>query len=553
MAYDAGKAFARIEDQLIDSMMRNLKRHLAEENAEGFDWSQWQTEQLRYLEEYRRKNAKTFGLQFDSINRKMQQAIAEAEAQGQKAEELNILRALAQSKSLQRRKAAEAAVQGAGDAFFRVNDRKLGSSLSAAQNDLQRAEYAILRRSNDQYRKIIFDAQMYANTGAGTVQQAVDMATKDFLSRGIDSIVYKNGARHTISDYADMYVRTAERRAYLMGEGQKRQEWGEQLVIVNKRGGQPCPQCQKWIGKILVDDVYSGGKPDGKHTLLSEAMAEGFLHPRCKDGFTTYFPGISSAPDPVTKREMKAAVKAEQEENQENYAARQAEKYGRLAQYSLDPENRRRYQARAEEWKKVYREEPIEKQEKPDIIKNIQLPPGLSEVSGMTEEIQAEIGKAMDTLKEQYRISLDRIGLESLGSGYETTPFQYQPMNLGGFLSSRIVINADYNFNDSLEAYEARIMRNYNRGVLAAKNIEDLLAHELAHVMTFQDCERYSVFLERESEVRIAFVRGISDYADSTYDGAESIAEAFVRKRNGEPIPVAAEDLLRKYIERWRR
>lgn len=146
------------------------------------------------------------------------------------------------------------------------------------------------------------------------------------------------------------HPRTAERRAYLTGEGKKRQEWGEQLVIVNKRGGSPCPHCLKWVGKILIDDVYSGGKPDGKHQLLSEAMAEGFLHPRCKDGFTTYFPGISSAPDPVTRSEVREAVKAEQEENRENYAQRQAEKYGRLAQYSLDPENRRRYQARAEEW-----------------------------------------------------------------------------------------------------------------------------------------------------------------------------------------------------------
>lgn len=352
MAYDAGKAFARIEDQLIDSMMRNLKRHLAEESAEDFDWSQWQTEQLRYLEEYRRKNAKKFGPQFDSINRKMQQAIAEAEAQGQKAEELNILRNLADSKTLQRRKAEEATVGGAGDAFFRVNDHKLDSLLTATQNDLQRAEYAVLRRADDQYRRIIFDAQMYANTGAGTVQQAVDMATKDFLSRGIDSIVYKNGSRHTISDYADMYIRTAERRAYLTGEGKKRQEWGEQLVIVNKRGGSPCPHCLKWVGKILIDDVYSGGKPDGKHTLLSEAMADGFLHPRCKDGFTTYFPGISSTPDPVTKDEMREAVQAEQEENREAYAERQAEKYGRLAKYSLDDDNKRVAEHRAEEWRR---------------------------------------------------------------------------------------------------------------------------------------------------------------------------------------------------------
>ena len=253
-------------------------------------------------------------------------------------------------------------ISGAGDAFFRINDRKLEALLNATQNDMQRAEYAVLRRTNDQYRQIIFDAQVYANTGAGTVEKAVDMATHDFLSRGIDCIEYKNGARHTISDYADMYIRTAERRANLMGEGRKRQEWGVGLVIVNRRGtmtggnhGRACPQCIPWLGKVLVDDVYSGGKPDGVHPLLSDAMAAGFLHPRCRDKPTTYFPGISSAPDPATRREIRDAVEAEKEESRENYVQRQAEKFQRLEKYSLDPENRQKYAARAGEWKEAER------------------------------------------------------------------------------------------------------------------------------------------------------------------------------------------------------
>ncbi len=351
--YDVGLAFARIEDELIASMMRNLKRHLDEEKEEGFDWSQWQVEQLKYLNEYRRRNKKKYGPQFKDINQKMVESIREAEKQGQKEEELRILQSIADDKKIRRRYAnRQPSIEAQGDAFFRTNDKKLEALVEATQNDMQKAEQAVLRRSNDQYRQIIYDAQVYANTGAGTPQKAIDMATKDFLSRGIDSIVYKNGARHTISDYADMYIRTAERRATLMGEGKKRQEWGEQLVIVNKRGGHPCPKCAEWVGKILIDDVYSGGKPDGKHKLLSEAMAEGLYHPRCKDGHTTYIPGISKTPDPVTAKELKEAEKAEAKEAREQLAERQTEKYERLAEYSLDPDNKRIYEARAEVWKR---------------------------------------------------------------------------------------------------------------------------------------------------------------------------------------------------------
>lgn len=355
--YDVGLAFARIEDELIASMMRNLKRHLKEEEDEGFDWSQWQVEQLKHLNEFRRKNKKKYGEQFKDINRKMVEVIREAEEQGQKEEELRILQSISENKKIRKRYANKPiSIEAQGDAFFRVNGRKLDALAEATQNDMQKAEQAVLRRANDQYRKIIFDAQVYANTGAGTIEKAVDMATKDFLAKGIDSIVYKDGSRHTISDYADMYIRTAERRAYLMGEGQKRQEWGEQLVIVNKRGGHPCLKCLPWIGKILIDDVYSGGKPDGSHQLLSEAMAAGFLHPRCKDGFTTYIPGISKAPDPdAPMKELKEAVKAEKEEARENYVERQAEKYERLAKHSLDPDNKRMYAARAKGWKEEVR------------------------------------------------------------------------------------------------------------------------------------------------------------------------------------------------------
>ena len=48
--YDISKAFETIENELIDSMMRNFKHHRAEEEKEGYNWSQWQSEQLKSLD-----------------------------------------------------------------------------------------------------------------------------------------------------------------------------------------------------------------------------------------------------------------------------------------------------------------------------------------------------------------------------------------------------------------------------------------------------------------------------------------------------------------------
>lgn len=135
------------------------------------------------------------------------------------------------------------------------------------------------------------------------------MATKDFLKAGLNCVEYANGARHTLADYADMAIRTAIKRAYLQGEGEKRKEWKIYTVIMNKRGS-PCPLCIPFVGKIMIDDVWSGGPKDGispitgvKYPLMSAAIAAGLYHPRCRDSHTTYFEGISTPPDGRYTRE----------------------------------------------------------------------------------------------------------------------------------------------------------------------------------------------------------------------------------------------------------
>ena len=46
MGYDVSRAFERIENELLESMIRNLKKHKAEETELGFEWPQWQAVQL---------------------------------------------------------------------------------------------------------------------------------------------------------------------------------------------------------------------------------------------------------------------------------------------------------------------------------------------------------------------------------------------------------------------------------------------------------------------------------------------------------------------------
>lgn len=343
--YNIKEAFERIENELIDSMMRNFSRHRAEETKEGYNWTQWQAEQLKSLEEYRKHNAKKFGKRFKTINGKVEEMIRTAKADGNASQEAEILEAVKDGFKAPKKPSEHSTAE-----FFKVNDRKLDALIKSTTDDLKRAETAVLRMSNDKYRKAIFNAQVAMNTGAVTYEKAVDMACKDMLNAGLNCVEYKNGARHTLSDYADMAVKTANKRAYLRGEGEKRAEWGVSLVVVNSRQG-GCPDCAKYIGKVFIDDVYSNGKKsDGNYPLLSTAIKNGLFHPRCKDSTSTYYPELDDLDAPLSEDEIKELDRQREIEERQQYAQRQAERFDRRAEYSLDEDNNRIAQTRADEW-----------------------------------------------------------------------------------------------------------------------------------------------------------------------------------------------------------
>ena len=158
--YDIEKAFRAIEDELIASMIRNLDGHRAEETKEGFNWTQWQVEQIKALERYKAENKKKFKKSFSNINDSIDAMIYAARQAGGTEQEQKILRAI--KKGLKASKVS----QGTEGAFFKLNTRKLDALIKATKADFTRAEHSMLRMSEDKYRQIIFNAQVYANTGA---------------------------------------------------------------------------------------------------------------------------------------------------------------------------------------------------------------------------------------------------------------------------------------------------------------------------------------------------------------------------------------------------
>lgn len=342
--YDLSRAFQRIENDLIDSMMRNLKRHRAEEDELGIKWEQWQALQLKELERYRAKNRDKFAGEFVDINQRISDMLTDTYNTAQTEEEARVLDKI--------RKGDFRPIQTKDTTFFNLNDGKLNILLERTKADFTRAEYAVLRKADDAYRKVIFDAQVYANV-TNDYNKAVDMATHDFLKSGLQSIQYKNGARHNIADYARMAIRTTNKRAYLMGEGNARDSYGIHTVRVNKRT-QACPLCVGYLGKVLIDDVYGGGTAKEASEMgvptLSSAMQAGFLHPNCKDIYSTYIDGVSQPATPWTQEEIDEIVGDYNQEQAIQHAVDMQASYARMAKYALDSDNQAKYQARADQW-----------------------------------------------------------------------------------------------------------------------------------------------------------------------------------------------------------
>ena len=275
--------YREMEAELIASMKRNLGLHEAEEALTGLKYPQWQAMKLKELRRFQRENERIMGKRLSGLPDEVSRQMIDELNQGSKHELKRYRKAL--------KKGYKSAVV-MKDSFFQVNDRKVQGLINALNNDLARANSAVLRMMNDQYRQTIFKAGMFVSNGVYTEEQAVKKAVEEFEKKGLNCIEYKDGRRVNIADYASMAVRTANQRAYMVGEGEFRKSIGETLVIIS-RHSTSCDLCKPFEGKVLIDDVYSGGtREDGDYMLLSEAMAQGLYHPRCRHGLGTYYPEL---------------------------------------------------------------------------------------------------------------------------------------------------------------------------------------------------------------------------------------------------------------------
>lgn len=384
-AYDLRAVLEEIELDLIQNLRRNLKRHEKEEEEEGFRWEMWQKAKLRNIAKYRKRNKEIVGERSkeieDLINKTLQESFDTAESMMQKLfrkiRSFFTRRGMQYPKDISHRGLDKRALPE--DSFFDVNESKIDALQKAAEKpqpadayipegkekklsgrdndqklndlkiqvnkDMREVEGVIWRHMDDVYRQTVYKAEMFMAVGAKSLDQAIDLATKEFLAAGIDCIEYSNGRRVNIASYAEMALRTASQRATFLAEGKKRDEWGIHTIFVSAHAN-TCKKCEPWQGKILIDDVFGSGTAAEAAAqgvqLLSTAMKAGLLHPNCRHTLATYFPGITTLPKIPNKDK---ALKTYEAEQKQRALERKIRKAKRKVAGACDNDNIHRAQA----------------------------------------------------------------------------------------------------------------------------------------------------------------------------------------------------------------
>lgn len=308
---DIAKIFEEMELRLIASLKRNLSRHKAEEQKEGFKWSAWQAEKLKNIDKFRKENQDIFGEYIDVIDKETRQLMIEQFREGEQVAEQSVIEASEKGANILNTPTAIPS-----DHFFGVNTPKMKRLMDDITTLEKTVETAAVRNMNDVYRTTLNRVQLMMGSGSLTLTEAIDLATREFLDKGINCIVYAGGRRVNIADYVRMALRTTSTRATLQGAAKRFAELGYDTVLISQYGG--CSEtCEPYQGKVYIDDVFTiwNGEKSGDFgksnycdkwfMLLSVAIRGGLFHPNCRHTMGQYIEGLTDIPKPIPAEKIR--------------------------------------------------------------------------------------------------------------------------------------------------------------------------------------------------------------------------------------------------------
>ena len=454
-------------------------------------------------------------------------------------------------------------IQTAGT--FRNMTASMGFAL---QDPSGKIDYTELR---DFYQKILDTAIMDIQSGAFSYQEVLERTINTMTKSGIRWVDYESGHRNRID--------VAARRAVMTGFRQVQEKINEQVAadlgtdsyeVTYHVGARPTHQ--PWQGRVWTMEQLISVCGLGTVTGLHGA--------NCYHDYNAFIPGVSVRT--YTDEQLDRMITEEnrkKEYNGKEYTTYEALQQQRKMETAMRKTRRdiqlmqegesdgaaltlkkAKYQGQMQTYKdfskKMGLPEQLDRTKVPKVrhVKTLdksrmKLPDTILGVSGMTTDIRIRMEKTITLMEKRYDLRIGEAVVESLPSNQSGTYFYVGPYLDGSSLKMAMVINDKIDYN----VIEKNIRKRHQAGFFAAETLEEAVLHELAHVLTFQGCKTEAEYWALKKKISGEYVAGISGYADNEKDGAESLAEAFVKIQRGEKVPLKARLLVSKYIERWRR
>lgn len=319
---DAGEAFARGLVEVYAETEREMMAAIGRRLEKGIDGPSWYQEKLSEVSALRKELEDRLAGKTAAIEKAVESGIGRAYGTGVQAA------------------SNEMTQVGLTAAFSGMNRDAIEAIVQETLGQLGSTQFAILRQTEDAYRKVVGEVGSQIVSGGLTRREASSRALEKFAARGIKGFTDSAGRRWNLDTYAEMTMRTASGRAHVEGALRRYQDLGPEgdLVIVSD-SPEECPLCRPYEGKVLSQSGDSG-----RYEALSSAISAGLFHPNCTHSLGLYVPGLTS---PMKKTENPRGY---EERVEQRRLERKVREWKRREAAAIDPKARARARKRRQAW-----------------------------------------------------------------------------------------------------------------------------------------------------------------------------------------------------------
>lgn len=180
------------------------------------------------------------------------------------------------------------------------------------------------------------------------IYQEIDRVQAVYINKGIQ--VNSGNSVKELSAFMEFTERNNSQQLLRQAKGERSAQYGMHYIQISAHPSS-CPLCVPWQLRVLIDDLFSDGKPDGKTPLASEAVDAGLWHFNCRHDSTVFIPGFDRTE--LQKKEM-----ASPEETAKRYAIEQQQRHNernirhwKLREAAAMTERERQFaSAKVQEW-----------------------------------------------------------------------------------------------------------------------------------------------------------------------------------------------------------